>query len=264
MDLQLKGKTALVTGSTAGIGLAIAKSLAGEGAKVIVNGRTEKRVDQAIAEIKGELNDANVDGVAGDLSTADGVESVTSFADSVDILVNNMGIFEIKDFVDITDEDWIRIFEANVLSGVRLGRHHLPKMLANNWGRIIFISSESGLNIPVEMIHYGMTKTAQIAVARGMAELTKGTNVTVNSVLPGPTASEGVIGFLGQVAEQQGVSVEQAEADFFKNVRPTSLIQRFAQPKEVGDFVAFIASPLAAGVNGVALKVDGGTVKSIN
>lgn len=263
MDLQVNGKKALVTGSTAGIGLAIAKSLAAEGARVVVNGRTEERVAAAVAEIKNDYPEAEIAGVAGDLSTAEGVASVTRFADSVDILVNNMGIFEIKDFGDITDEDWLHIFEANVLSGIRLGRHYLPKMLAQDWGRIIFISSESAQNIPVEMIHYGMTKTAQIAVARGMAELTAGTNVTVNSVLPGPTASEGVTTFLGQVAEQQGVDKQQAEADFFKNVRPTSLIARFAEPREIGDFVAFVASPLAGAINGAALKIDGGTVKSI-
>lgn len=263
MDLQLKGKKALVTGSTAGIGLAIAKSLAGEGADVIVNGRSQDRVDQAITEIKNEIPVASVSGVAADLSTAEGAAVAIDFIPTVDILVNSLGIFEIKDFGDITDDDWSRIFEANVMSGIRLSRHYLPPMLKNDWGRIIFISSESGLNIPVEMIHYGMTKTAQLSVARGIAELTAGTNVTVNSVLPGPTASEGVSTFMEQVAEQQGTGLEEAEADFFKTVRPTSIIQRFAQPKEIGDFVAFVASPLAAAINGASLKVDGGTHKSM-
>lgn len=263
MDLQLQGKKALVTGSTAGIGLAIAKSLAGEGADVIVNGRSQERVDQAIDEIKSELPEASVSGIAADLSTAEGAAAAIDFIPTVDILVNSLGIFEIKDFGDITDEDWLRIFEANVMSGIRLSRHYLPAMLKNDWGRIIFISSESGLNIPVEMIHYGMTKTAQLSVARGIAELTAGTNVTVNSVLPGPTASEGVSTFMEQVAGQQGTTIEEAEADFFKTVRPTSIIQRFAQPKEIGDFVAFVASPLAAAINGASLKVDGGTHKSM-
>jgi NAD(P)-dependent dehydrogenase (short-subunit alcohol dehydrogenase family) len=263
MDLQLKGKKVLVTGSTAGIGLAIAKSLAGEGASVIVNGRAQARVDAAVKEVIAEFPGSEISGVAADLSSAEGVAAVTGFVPDLDILVNNMGIFEVREFAGIADEDWFKIFEANVMSGIRLSRHYLPRMLDKNKGRLIFISSESAINIPVEMIHYGMTKTAQLAVSRGLAEMTAGTNVTVNSILPGPTASEGVGSFMEQVAGQQKVSVAEAEADFFKTVRPSSLIKRFAQPKEVGDFVAFVASPISSAINGAALRVDGGTVKSI-
>lgn len=263
MDLQLKGKKALVTGSTAGIGLAIASVLAREGASVIVNGRTQKRVDEAVEKIKGEFSDADVTGIAADVSTAEGAKLITDFAPEVEILINNMGIFEPKPFAEISDEDWFKFFEANVMSGVRLSRFYLPKMHAKDWGRIIFISSESAVNIPSEMIHYGMTKSAQISVARGLAETTVGTNVTVNSILPGPTASEGVTTFVAQMAEQQNISNEEMEKQFFETARPSSLLQRFIEPSEIAEFVAFVGSPLSAATNGAALRAEGGLLRSM-
>ena len=257
MDLELKGKRALVSGSTAGIGLAIATALAKEGVDVIVNGRTEPRVREAVKKSGAKH------GIAADLGTEEGAQQVTAQFDQVDILVNNLGIFEPKPFEQISDADWRRFFDVNVLSGVRLSRHYLPGMKQRNWGRVLFISSESGLQIPVEMIHYGMTKTAQLAVSRGLAETTAGTGVTVNAILPGPTASEGVAGFVDQLAKSKGVSREAVEREFFKTARPSSIIQRFATPEEVAALVAFVASPLAAAINGAALRVDGGVVRSI-
>ncbi len=258
MDLQLKGKRALVSGSTAGIGYAIADALAREGAAVIVNGRTQKRVDDALKGLRG-----NVEGIAADLGTAAGVEQTIARFPDVDILVNNLGIFEVRKFEDIEDSEWLRFFEVNVMSGVRLSRHYLPGMKQRNWGRIVFLSSESALQTPVEMIHYGMTKTAQLAVSRGLAETTAGTGVTVNSVLPGPTASEGVTGFVGAMAAQQKTDVAAVEREFFKTVRPSSLLKRFATAEEVAALVAFVSSPVASAINGTALRVDGGTWKSI-
>ena len=258
MNLQLEGKRALVTGSTAGIGFAIAEALANEGATVIVNGRTPKRIDEALARLKGRG-----EGIAADLSTAAGAEEVFRRHPHVDILINNLGIFEPKPFEQISDDDWRRFFEVNVLSGVRLSRHYLPGMKQRNWGRIIFISSESAVQIPAEMIHYGMTKTAQIAVARGLAETTKGTNVTVNSVLPGPTASEGVGDFVKSMAVAQNTDAASVEREFFRTVRPSSLLQRFARTEEVAALVTFVASPLSSATNGAALRVDGGVVQAI-
>jgi len=263
MDLNLADKTALITGSTAGIGFAIASSLAKEGASVIVNGRTQKRVNDAIARIQQENSNAKVSGVATDLSTAEGATELTKTFAEVDILINNLGFYQPKAFSDISDEDWLKIFEVNVLSGARLSRFYLPKMLQKNWGRIIFISSESGVNIPVEMIHYGVTKTSQIALARGLAETTAGTNVTVNSVLPGPTSSEGVETFVQDMAKAKGVDVSSVEAEFFQTVRPSSLLKRFATPEEVAAMVVYVCSPLASATNGAALRVDGGVVRSI-
>lgn len=262
MDLQLGNNTAVVTGSTAGIGLAIASLLAREGAQVIINGRSKERIAEATQEIKSARADAKVTGVAADLATADGVADFVRQVPRADILVNNLGIFEPKPFEKITDEDWLRFFEANVMSGVRLSRAYLPGMRERDWGRIIFISSESALQIPAEMIHYGMTKTAQIAVARGLAETCAGTGVTVNAVLPGPTASEGVKEFVGSLAEQKQQSTAEFEKEFFKSARPTSLLQRFAKPEEVAPLVAFLCSPLSVATNGAALRVDGGVVKS--
>jgi NAD(P)-dependent dehydrogenase (short-subunit alcohol dehydrogenase family) len=263
MDLQLNGKTALVTGSTAGIGLAIATALAAEGAAVVVNGRTQARVDEAIGGIQTKHKNAIVSGIAADLGAREGVSRLIRELPGVDILVNNLGIFEPKAFVDITDEDWLHIFEVNVLSGVRLSRQYLPAMLKRNWGRIVFISSESAVNIPTEMIHYGVTKTAQIAVARGLAETAAGSGVTVNSVLAGPTLSEGVGTFLRSLAKQQGVSLQEFEKQFIEKMRPSSVIRRLAAPEEVASLVAYVCSPLASATTGAALRVEGGVVRSI-
>ena len=263
MDLKLHGKSALVSGSTAGIGFAIALGLAQEGASVIINGRSEERVAEAIAKIKHSTPDANVSGVVADTGTTSGVEKLFQEVPHVDILINNLGIYEPKTFFDITDKDWLDIFEVNVLSGVRLSRQYLQKQLEQNWGRIIFISSESAIQIPVEMIHYGTTKTAQLAIARGLAEMTVGTGVTVNSVLPGPTRSEGVEKFISNLAQERGIDRAQVEAEFFKNVRPSSLIKRFATNEEVAAIVVYLSSPVASATNGAALRVDGGVIRSI-
>jgi NAD(P)-dependent dehydrogenase (short-subunit alcohol dehydrogenase family) len=261
MDLQLSKKIALVTGSTAGIGNAIAASLAREGAAVIVNGRTESAVDTAVAKMKAQTG-GDVTGFAGDLSLAAAAEDLVRRHPTVDILVNNLGIFEVRAFQEISDADWLRFFDVNVLSGARLARLYFPKMLERNWGRIIFISSESAYHIPAEMIHYGMTKAAQIAVARGLAELTAGSGVTVNSVLPGPTRSRGVGDFVTEMAAAAGQSAGQVEQDFFRTARPTSLLKRFATPEEVAALVTYVASPVSAATNGAALRVDGGVIKT--
>jgi NAD(P)-dependent dehydrogenase (short-subunit alcohol dehydrogenase family) len=262
MDLQLTGKVALITGSTGGIGLAIARGLAAEGAHIIITGRTEARIQEARATIQEATPQANVRGVAVDFGKPEEIAALLREVGSVDILVNNVGIFDPKPFAEIPDEEWLRFFEVNVMSGVRLSRHYFPQMLANNWGRIIFISSESGLQIPEEMIHYGTTKTAQLAVARGLAELTKGTNVTVNSVLPGPTASEGVQEFIGKMAAE-GKTPAEAEHEFFRDARPSSLLQRFATTEEVANMVVYLSSPLASATNGASVRVDGGVIRSI-
>lgn len=261
MDLQLKNKVVLVTGSTAGIGYATAKQLAQEGAKVIVNGRTKQRVDDAVKSIIEATGNQEVKGIIADFSKPEQINALLAEAPEVDILINNVAIFEPKAFADITDEDWLRFYEINVLSGIRLSRVYFGKMLKKNFGRIIFISSESAVQIPDEMIHYGMTKTAQIAIARGLSELTKGTNVTVNSVLPGPTLSEGVGGFIENLAKDQNKTVEQVETDFFKTMRPTSLIQRFLSTDEVANMVTYISSPLASATNGAAIRAEGGLLK---
>jgi NAD(P)-dependent dehydrogenase (short-subunit alcohol dehydrogenase family) len=261
MNLDLKDKLALVSGSTAGIGRAIAASLAREGARVIVNGRSQSAVDAAVAELQSAGAPA-VEGFAGDLSTAAAADSLAQRFPNVEILVNNLGIFEPKAFDEIPDADWRRFFEVNVLSGVRLARLYLPAMRRANWGRIIFISSESGVQIPAEMIHYGMTKTAQLAVARGLAEAVAGTGITVNSILPGPTRSRGVGDFVSALAKTENKTFAEFELEFFKTVRPTSLIKRFATPEEVASLVTYVASPLASATTGAALRVDGGVIKS--
>jgi NAD(P)-dependent dehydrogenase (short-subunit alcohol dehydrogenase family) len=260
MNLKLTGRTALVSGSTKGIGFAIATRLAGEGVRVIVNGRSEKAVVEAKAQIKQTVPDAGIEGFAGDLSTAAATETLLQRFSLVDILVNNLGIFEPTPFEDIPDEGWRRFFEVNVLSGVRLSRAYLPGMKQRNWGRIVFISSESAINTPAEMIHYGMTKTAQLAVSRGLAQLCAGTGVTVNAVLPGPTHSAGVEEFAGQLSG--GKPFAEFEAEFFKSVRPSSLLKRFATTEEVANLVTYVCSPLSAATNGAALRVDGGVVQA--
>ena len=263
VDLKLSDKVALVSGSTAGIGFAIAQALASEGARVYVNGRTQERVDAAVAAIRLHANPIKVDGIAADLSSAAGAVGVIAQLPAVDVLVNNVGIFEPKPFVEISDADWYRFFEINVMSGVRLARHYLAGMLKKNWGRIVFISSESAVQIPPEMVHYGMTKTAQIAVARGIAESVAGSGVTVNSILAGPTASEGVDGFVEAMAKQQNKSKQVIEKEFFEHVRPSSLLKRFATVDEVAAMATYIASELSSATNGAALRVDGGVVRAI-
>lgn len=261
MDLKLQGKLAVVSGSTAGIGYAIASALAAEGAQVIVNGRKQASVDEAVSRIAAETGGRLI-GFAGDLSVASVAEDLLRKHAAIDILVNNLGIFEPKPFEEIPDDDWRRFFEVNVLSGARLARLCLPAMRRANWGRIIFVSSESAVQIPSEMIHYGMTKTAQLAVARGLAEAVAGTGITVNSVLPGPTRSRGVGDFVETLAKSEGKSFAEFETEFFEKMRPTSLIKRFATPEEVAWLVAYVASPLASATTGAALRVDGGCIRS--
>ncbi len=263
MDLKLKGQTALVTGSTAGIGYAIAHALAAEGVHVCINGRSQGSVDAALKRLQSAFPDATLQGVATDAGTAAGCALLVKALPRVDILVNNLGIFDPKPFEDIPDQDWTRFFETNVMSGVLLSRAYLPSMKQRNQGRIVFISSESGICPPAEMVHYGMTKSAQLSVARGLAETCAGTAVTVNSVLPGPTLTEGAKTFFDTLAAQQGVDFEQASADFFAHGRPTSLLKRFIQPEEVAAMVAYVCSPLSAATNGAALRVDGGVVRSL-
>jgi NAD(P)-dependent dehydrogenase (short-subunit alcohol dehydrogenase family) len=264
MDLKLTGKIALVTGSTAGIGFAIAQSLAQEGAHVYVNGRTQERVDAAVAAIRSQAGDGgSVEGIVADFSSSAGAQAVIAKLPAVDVLVNNVGIFEPKPFAEIPDADWLRFFEVNVMSGVRLSRYYLAGMLKKNWGRILFISSESAVQIPAEMVHYGVTKTAQVAVARGIAESVAGTGVTVNSILAGPTESEGVGGFVEALAKQQNKSKQQVEKEFFEQARPSSLLKRFATVDEVAALASYLAGELSSATTGAALRVDGGVVRAI-
>jgi NAD(P)-dependent dehydrogenase (short-subunit alcohol dehydrogenase family) len=263
VDLKLAGKVAAVTGSTAGIGFAIARSLAKEGAHVYVNGRTQERVDAAIAAIQSQAPPGEVGGIVADFSSSAGAETMITELPRVDVLVNNVGIFEPKPFAEIPDADWYRFFEVNVMSGVRLSRHYLAGMLEKNWGRILFISSESAVQIPAEMVHYGMTKTAQVAVARGIAESVAGTGVTVNSILPGPTESEGVGSFVEAMAKQQHRSKEQVEKEFFERARPSSLLRRFATVDEIAAMVSYVAGEVSSATNGAALRVDGGVIRAI-
>jgi NAD(P)-dependent dehydrogenase (short-subunit alcohol dehydrogenase family) len=263
MNLGLQGKLAVVSGSTAGIGLAIAIALASEGARVIINGRTEERVSAALEKIRERVPSADLRGVAADLGSASGVEAFLKKAPDADVLINNLGIFDLKPFLEIPDQEWLRFFEVNVLSGVRLTRKYLPAMLKKNWGRVIFISSESAQNIPTEMVHYGMTKTAQVAIARGLAQSVAGTGVTVNSILVGPTESEGAGTFLDNMAKQQNISKAEMEKLFFEKARPSSLLGRFETPDEVAALVAFVASTQALVINGAAVRAEGGVVSSI-
>ncbi|HTI80523.1 MAG TPA: SDR family oxidoreductase [Acetobacteraceae bacterium] len=261
MKIDLSGKTALVTGSTLGIGRAIAKGLAEAGADVVINGRTQGQVDAAVGKFDGM--GFRVRGIAADVSTAGECSALVAKLPKVDILVNSAGIFEPKDFFEIPDADWTRFFELNVMSGVRLSRAYLQGMIDRNWGRIIFISSESALNIPTEMIHYGMTKTAQLSIARGLAQLARGTGVTVNAVLPGPTLTEGVEAMLNDLARQNGQSVEAAAADYIRQYRPSSLLQRFARPEEIANMVTYVASKEASATTGAALRAEGGIINTI-
>lgn len=263
MDLQLAGKRALITGSTSGIGFATAVALAKEGAEVVLNGRGRAGVAAALERLQAAVPGVQASTVAADLSSATGCESLIAACPEVDILVNNMGIFDPKPFEQIADEEWFDFFETNVMSGVRLARHYLPAMKARGWGRVVFISSESGICPPAEMVHYGMTKAAQLSVSRGLAETCTGSGVTVNSVLPGPTRTEGVATFFGQLAKEQGVSVEEAERAFFANARPTSIIKRLIDPAEVAAMVTYVCSPLSSATQGAALRVEGGVVRSM-
>src|ERR1700736_2511311 len=263
MDLELTAKIAFGSVSTAGIGLAIAQRLGGEGADIVINGRTDERIRIALTQVKKEVRNVDVRGIAGDLGTAEGCAEVVRQLPQVDILVNNVGIFEPKPFQEISDADWEKFFAVNVMSGVRLSRAYLPGMKERNWGRIVFISSESGLQIPAEMIHYGMTKTAQIAIARGLAESSGVTNVTVNSVVPGQTASKAVSKFVSALASQQQMSKEEFEKEFFRSARPTSILKRFIEPEEIANVVAFVCSPLSSAINGASVRADGGVILSI-
>jgi NAD(P)-dependent dehydrogenase (short-subunit alcohol dehydrogenase family) len=262
MDLQIKHKRALVTGSTAGIGLEIARKLATEGAAVILSGRDQAKLDRAVAGIV-ESGAKDVTSVAADITTSDGAEQLLRAVPEVDILVNNLGIYENKPFAEITDADWQRYFDVNLMSGIRLARQYFPRMLEKKTGRIIFVSSESGLAIDPGMIHYSMTKTAQLSIARGLAGLTRGTAVTVNSVMPGPTRSDGIVDFLKSVSSNPDATVAEAEAEFFTTLRSSSLLQRMIEPEEIANMVAFLASPLSAATNGAAIRVEGGLINSL-
>lgn len=264
MNLQLSNQHVFISGSTAGIGFAIAKGFAAEGAIVHLNGRTTAGVNNAIEKIKAALPNAQVHGIVANLATVEGFEKLSSLLPHVDILVNNLGVFEPVPFFELEDHDWLDMFNTNVMSGVRLARHYMPAMLKKNKGRVIFISSESALQVPTEMIHYGMTKTAQLAITNGLAQLTKGTGVTVNAILPGPTFSEGVEKFLGDLATQNNSSLKEVEQQFFTETRPLSLLQRFITPDEIAATVLFTASPLAAATNGAAIKADGGILKGLH
>jgi NAD(P)-dependent dehydrogenase (short-subunit alcohol dehydrogenase family) len=262
MDLKLEGKMAFISGSSQGIGLAAASVLVREGAEVVINARTQERVDQAVSKIKGSYPSGKVTGIAADLGTAAGVDEVSDKVPEVDILVNNVGIFEPKEFADISDEEWYRFIDINIMSAIRLCRFYHPKMMTKKWGRIIFASSESALNIPPEMMHYGMTKTAMLSLSRGLAEASKGTEVTVNSILPGPTSTEGVSEFFKKLADEKGISYDEMIEDFFKTGRPNSILGRLIDPEEVANTIAFLCSPLAQATNGAAIRVDGGLIRS--
>ncbi|HGH4676561.1 TPA: SDR family oxidoreductase [Enterobacter bugandensis] len=263
MDLQLTGKTALVTGATAGIGLAIASTLAREGVAVTITGRDREKLQNAVSKITHAAPQAQVTAVVADLASAEGTEALFEACPDTDILINNLGFYEARAFADITDEEWLRMFDINVMSGVRLSRHYFPRMLARNWGRVIFMSSEVGAFTPPDMVHYGVSKSAQLAVSRGMAELTKGTGVTVNSVLPSATRSDGIIDYLRQTAPKPDMTDQEIEAHFFQTYRPSSLIARMIEADEIAAMVALLASPLGAASNGAAVRVEGGTFRSI-
>lgn len=263
MQIELTGKTALVTGSTGGIGLAIAKGLAGAGATVVLNGRSQERVDQALDTLHAAVPGAQARGVAADLASAEGCQSVVQAEPAVDILINNVGLFGPHDFFDVPDDKWQQYFDVNVMSGIRLSRAYTPGMVDRGWGRVVFMSSESGINIPSEMIHYGVTKTANLAVSRGLAKRLSGTGVTVNAVLPGPTLSDGVEQMLAEDQKASGQSMEAFAAGFVQQARPSSIIQRAATVEEVANMVVYVASPLSSATSGAALRVDGGIVDTV-
>ena len=263
MDLQLEGRRALVTGSTSGIGFAIAKGLAAEGVQVTITGRKQANVDEAMAAIRKDVSGASLDGIAADCATVEGAAAVFAHTPEVDILVNNLGIYERKPAFEITDADWFRLFEVNVMSGVRFARHYAPRMAKAGWGRVLFVSSESALNIPREMIHYGMTKTAQLSIARGFALELEGTGVTVNSLLPGPTRTANTEKMRAERAKAAGKTVAELEDDFFKSFRPTSLLKRFTSAEEVASMAVYLCSPLSSATNGAAVRVEGGIVNQI-
>ena len=263
MDLQLTNRRALVTGSTGGIGYGIAHGLAAEGAHVTITGRTQASVDAALARLAQAIPNVRADGVAADCATVAGAETVFSRVPDLDILVNNLGIYERKPFFEIPDADWLRLFEVNVLSGIRFSRRYAPAMVKRGWGRILFISSESALNIPKEMIHYGMTKTAQLSVSHGLAMELAGTGVTVNTVLPGPTRTENTDKLRAQRAQAAGISVAELEKDFFISFRPTSLLKRFTSAEEVANLAVYLCSPLSSATSGAAMRADGGVVNQI-
>jgi NAD(P)-dependent dehydrogenase (short-subunit alcohol dehydrogenase family) len=263
MHIDLSQRRAIVTGSTAGIGRAIATGLAAAGAHVVITGRTQARVDEAIGGIEKQVANASLEGFAGDLGTREGVEALIAAVPDVDVLINNLGIFEPKAFFDIPDEDWLHFFEVNVMSGVRLARHYAQGMARRGWGRVQFVSSESAVQIPAEMVHYGVTKTAQLAVSRGLAESLAGSGVTVNAILPGPTRSEGVGDFFGKIAAEQGLPLAQVERDFIATHRPSSLIKRLATVDEVANLAVYLASEQASATTGAAMRVDGGVVRSV-
>lgn len=263
MHIDLKGKKAAVTGSTAGIGKAIAEGLARAGAAVIINGRGQNRVAAALEELRERVPTADITGISADLATAEGADDFAARAGDVDILINNVGTAKPKPFLELTDRDWRDLFELNVMSGVRMTRHHLPAMTKRGWGRVIFVSSESALAIPVDMIDYGMTKTAQLAISRGIAESVAGTGVTVNAVLPGPTNSEIMSNWMRATAASEGITQAEAEQRFLKTMRPTSLLGRFTTTDEIANMVVYLCSEQASGTTGAALRVDGGVLRQI-
>ena len=269
MNIELKGRKAIVTGSTAGIGRATAEGLARAGASVVINGRGEARIDEAVRQMRRAFPGSDISGIAADLATAEDAEALIAQAPDADILVNNVGTAHIRsysgveDIAKIPDEDWLGLFQLNVMSGVRVTRHYLPRMVAKGWGRVVFVSSESAVNIPKEMLDYGMTKTAQLAVSRGLAEAVAGTGVTVNAVLPGPTRSEILGDFMAKQAAANGITQQQAEQGFLEAMRPTTLIQRFASTDEVANMIIYACSEQASATTGAALRVDGGVVRFV-
>ena len=269
MHIELTGRKAIVTGSTAGIGRATAEGLARAGAAVVINGRRNARVDEAVRQMRQDFLDSDISGIAADLSTPEGAEAFFAQAPDADILVNNVGTAHIRDYngiediAEITDEDWLGLFQLNVMSGVRMARHYLPRMVKKGWGRVVFVSSESAVNIPKEMLDYGMTKTAQLALSRGLAEAVAGTGVTVNAVLPGPTRSEILGGFMAKQVDANGITQQEAEQGFLRAMRPTSLIQRFATTDEVANMIVYVCSEQACATTGAALRVDGGVVRFV-